>query len=207
MASKKCSAGLPVIPASAAIRAGAGQGARRQQPQVVGLRGQLADLTPLHADQWLGGDRLLHPGREFVAVHGQRRARRHGSRAGAVQQAAAQPVHLVLEQLAGGGRGGALEGIGADDLGQAAAAVGGSRDVGAHLHQAAADAAGRQLQRRLAAGQAAADHGHGGHQRRPGGGLLRRSSSWWAFFAGAFLVDLLLRRGLLCGSSASSRPS
>ena len=81
----------------------------------------------------------------------------------ASEQPAAQGVQFLLEDAAGGGRLGALEGIAADDLGQRVAAVDGRRAATGRISaRRTGTPQPRQLQRSLAAGQAAADHVTGG---------------------------------------------
>jgi hypothetical protein len=105
---------------------------------------------------------------EHGAVHRERRTAGDARLVGALQEDAAQEPQLGLEQAVRVGGLGALEAVGAHQLGEAVGLVGGGGSHGAHLDQRDAHAALGQGPRGLAPRQPASEHGGGltGPRRR-----------------------------------------
>ena len=119
---------------------------------------QRGDLGAPHGDARVRGDRRGHRRGESLAVDRQRRARRHRVRVGAVHHQRAELAHLLLEQADGGVARVVAKGVGADQLGQPIGLVRFGAAQRPHLDQVDVAAGVRGHPRRLAAGEAAADH-------------------------------------------------
>ncbi len=118
-------------------------------------------VDPLAHDRDVGMifQRALHFLREDVAVHGHGRSGRHACNFARAHDERIQISHLVMQQADGillvivG-----AEGIGAHEFGETIRLVSVRRFAGsAHFRQAYLEAAPRQLPRRFAAGETAAD--------------------------------------------------
>ena len=95
-----------------------------------------------------------HLGAERVTVHSQRAAGGHTGRLGGIEELAAHPAHLLLEQTGGGIQPLGLEAVGADQLGKTGALVGRGKVGGLLLVQLHLHALARQPEGRLAARKA-----------------------------------------------------
>ena len=80
-------------------------------------------------------DALVHRGGEHLAVDGERAAARNARLIGALEDHRAEQAHLGLEQAVRVGRLGALEGVGADELGEPVGLVRSVAADGTHLVQ------------------------------------------------------------------------
>jgi len=94
------------------------------------------------------------PGAERVTVHGQRAAGGHTGHLGGIEELAAHPAHLLLEQTGSGIQPLGLEAVGADELGKSLALVGRGKVGGFLLIELHLHALARQPKRRLAARKA-----------------------------------------------------
>ena len=95
-----------------------------------------------------------HLGAERVTVHSQRAAGGHTGRLGGIEELAAHPAHLLLEQAGSGIQPLGLEAVGADELGKSLALVGRGKVGGFLLIELHLHALARQPERRLAARKA-----------------------------------------------------
>ena len=98
-----------------------------------GVAGKTGHFAPLDPDQRFGRDQLGDPGRENLAVHRQSRTRRHGAFTCGAQQPTAETVQLLLQQAGRCRHVRALEGVAADDLGQAVTAMDSGGALRPHL--------------------------------------------------------------------------
>lgn len=102
---------------------------------------------------------LHHPGdfgAEGVAVYRQRTACGHAGRLGGIQELAAHPAHLLLQQAGGGVQPLGLEAVGADQLRETLALVGRGEVCGLLLVKLHLHAPARQPEGRFAARQTGA---------------------------------------------------
>ena len=131
-----------------------GQGAGGNQHRLAVVNP--GDLLPVDGDVGVGlhqlGDRRGKP----VPVHRQCTAGRHAGSLGGIQQMGAHLPHFQLEQAGSRVRPLGFQRVGADQLGKTGTFVGRGKTGGLLLVQVHGNAAVRQPQRRLAAGQAGA---------------------------------------------------
>ena len=138
-----------------------GQGAGGQDDLPLGR--DLGDLPLHHPDQGVGADLLRDRPAEALPIHRQGAARLHPVGVGAGQDQGAAAAQLLLEephrvlQLVG------AQGVGAHQLSEPGAVVGGRHLLGLHLMQLHGDPPPGKLPRRLAPRKAGADHDHGSH--------------------------------------------
>ncbi len=112
----------------------AGQRLRRERPGGDDAGGrELRHLARDDADPRVRGDPLVRQAREHLAVHRQRGAGGHPRLIRDGEQERAEPAQLVLEQAVRVAEVGGLEGVAADELGQAAGLVGRRGHRRAHL--------------------------------------------------------------------------
>ena len=111
----------------------------------------------MDADARLGFNRGLDEARELDAVDGQRVARGHGARVGALQQRRAGAAHLLLEEPRGGVFALGFEGVRADELAEVGGLVRRGGADGAHLVEIDFEAEAREGEGRFGSGQASAD--------------------------------------------------
>ena len=129
-------------------------------------------LATLHPDPRVGHDPLVHPRGEQLAVHRECAAGRHARLVSGHEDHRPEFAHLGLEQAVGVGDLGALERVGADELGEPVGLVSGSAQEGAHLAQDHVMAARRELPGGLAPSQATADDlNHDARSNHPSGGV------------------------------------
>ena len=143
--------------------AGEGRGGQRPGGDDDLALGQKTDLLPDQFQARHGQQPFLDIGGELVPVHGQSAAGRHRGGVGGLHDEAGEAPHLLFQQAHGVFHRGRPERIGADQLGQAAALVGGSGLFRPHLVQFDGHAPAQQLIGGLTACQAAADNGDGSH--------------------------------------------
>ena len=109
---------------------------------------------PVDGDVGAGFHQPRHLGAERVTVHSQRAAGGHTGRLGGIEELAAHPAHLLLEQAGSGIQPLGLEAVGADELGKPLALVGRGKVGGFLLIELHLHALARQPERRLAARKA-----------------------------------------------------
>ena len=108
----------------------------------------------MDVDVGAGFHQPRHLGAERVTVHSQRAAGGHTGHLGGIEELAAHPAHLLLEQTGSGIQPLGLEAVGADELGKSLALVGRGKVGGFLLIELHLHALARQPERRLAARKA-----------------------------------------------------
>ncbi len=109
----------------------------------------------------MAADPLLDQTGEDLAIHGERAATRHPRAVGALEQHGSEQAELRLEQSMRVDEFDALEGVAADEFGEAVGLVGGGADHRAHFDEGDRDAALGEGPGRFRAGQPPAEDGHG----------------------------------------------
>ena len=109
---------------------------------------------PVDGDVGAGFHQPRHLGAERVTIHSQRAAGGHTGRLGGIEELAAHPAHLLLEQTGSGIQPLGLKAVGADELGKSLALVGRGKVGGFLLIELHLHALARQPERRLAARKA-----------------------------------------------------
>ena len=162
MASKKASASSPVRVRIASASAGEVRGPVATMTLSQSSGGSAATSARRMVIKGSAASAALDRGGEAVPVDGERAARRHAMRVGGAHDERAATPHLLVQQADGVVLGVVrAEGIGADELGEAVGDMRRGAAVRPHLHEHHRDAGARELPRRLASGEAAADDMNG----------------------------------------------